>query len=473
MIALLNFILESSLCLFGFFILYFLLFRKDNQLNFRRFFILSSVVLSVLIPLLEVDLFNQSRIAPGIVSEQDPGIVFLPEITIQTDAGEEAGNQSFFQSRWLTITVGGFLLISTLMLLRFLRQVLFILKLRHDKRFEKTRREDYTLVYTRGLLPTFSFWNTVFISHDPVLSEQDHKQILDHELVHVRQYHSLDSVFFELVTSLLWYHPVIWYFKQEIKVVHEFLADRSATVQHDPEKYSSLLSRMALMSQGLSVGNYFNASQTLNRIHMLTLHDKVRQWWKTILYIPLTGILFFTFSCNKEIINELTVMQETLSQAEMPPAVAGHYQLLKASNPEQEFTYVEVSDDNIDTIDKLRNIDNKTFAAIYPFPERGVIGLLLSETDNFKMALAASNTNEVFTITEEPATPIGGYKEFYNYIATFLRYPAEARQLGVEGKVFVQFIVNKEGYLTDVQAVKGIGAGCDKEAVNIVSASPR
>jgi len=134
---------------------------------------------------------------------------------------------------------------------------------------------------------------------------------------------------------------------------------------------------------------------------------------------------------------------------------------------------VEVSDDNVDTIDKLRNIDNKTFAAIYPFPERGVIGLLLSETDNFKMALAASNTNEVFTITEAPATPIGGYKEFYNYIATFLRYPAEARQLGVEGKVFVQFIVNKEGYLTDVQAVKGIGAGCDKEAVNIVSASPR
>ena len=58
---------------------------------------------------------------------------------------------------------------------------------------------------------------------------------------------------------------------------------------------------------------------------------------------------------------------------------------------------------------------------------------------------------------------------FYKYVATTLRYPAQARRMGIEGKVFVQFVVDKDGSLTDVQAIKGIGAGCDEEAVRVIS----
>lgn len=80
---------------------------------------------------------------------------------------------------------------------------------------------------------------------------------------------------------------------------------------------------------------------------------------------------------------------------------------------------------------------------------------------------------EVFMIVEDPATPPGGYEAFYKYVADKLKYPAQARRMGIEGKVYVQFVVDKDGTLTEVQAVKGIGAGCDEEAVRVIKGAPK
>jgi protein TonB len=80
---------------------------------------------------------------------------------------------------------------------------------------------------------------------------------------------------------------------------------------------------------------------------------------------------------------------------------------------------------------------------------------------------------QVFLIVEEPATPPGGYDAFYKYIGDNLKYPAQARRMGIEGRVYVQFVVDKDGTLTEVQAVKGIGAGCDEEAVRVIKNAPK
>ncbi len=81
--------------------------------------------------------------------------------------------------------------------------------------------------------------------------------------------------------------------------------------------------------------------------------------------------------------------------------------------------------------------------------------------------------DEVFLVVEDPALPPGGYPAFYEYISKNLKYPAQARRMGIEGKVFVQFVVDKDGSLTEVQAVKGIGAGCDEEAVRVIKGAPK
>jgi periplasmic protein TonB len=80
--------------------------------------------------------------------------------------------------------------------------------------------------------------------------------------------------------------------------------------------------------------------------------------------------------------------------------------------------------------------------------------------------------HQVFIIVEEIAVPIGGLPAFYDYVKANLRYPAPAKRMDIEGRVFVQFIVEKDGSISNAQTIKGIGGGCDEEATRVVQSSP-
>lgn len=82
------------------------------------------------------------------------------------------------------------------------------------------------------------------------------------------------------------------------------------------------------------------------------------------------------------------------------------------------------------------------------------------------------SVEEVFTIVETYPAPVGGFQSFYEYVAKNIQYPAQARRLSIEGMVFVQFVVEKDGAITNIQVLKGIGAGCDKEAVRVLENAP-
>lgn len=79
----------------------------------------------------------------------------------------------------------------------------------------------------------------------------------------------------------------------------------------------------------------------------------------------------------------------------------------------------------------------------------------------------------VFTIVEQKPLPVGGVSAFFKFFSKNMKYPNQARRMGIEGKVFVQFIVDKDGSLTEIEVIKGIGAGCDEEAVRVLLLSPK
>src|SRR5262245_17694154 len=81
-------------------------------------------------------------------------------------------------------------------------------------------------------------------------------------------------------------------------------------------------------------------------------------------------------------------------------------------------------------------------------------------------------TDEPFLHPEQSAEPKGGFAAFYKYVGDNFKYPPQARRIGIEGRVFVEFVINKDGMLTEVKAVKGIGAGCDEEAVRVIQSAP-
>lgn len=91
----------------------------------------------------------------------------------------------------------------------------------------------------------------------------------------------------------------------------------------------------------------------------------------------------------------------------------------------------------------------------------------------FEEAPEEEVVEEVFTIVEDPAEFPGGMAAFYKYVGDNMDYPSQARRMGVEGRVYVQFVVDKDGTITEVKAVKGIGAGCDEEAERVLRASPK
>ena len=81
-------------------------------------------------------------------------------------------------------------------------------------------------------------------------------------------------------------------------------------------------------------------------------------------------------------------------------------------------------------------------------------------------------TDRIFTIVEETASPKGGMAVFYQFVKDNINYPPQAKRMGIQGRVFVEFVIGKDGSLADVRTVKGIGAGCDEEAVRIVQSAP-
>ncbi len=82
-------------------------------------------------------------------------------------------------------------------------------------------------------------------------------------------------------------------------------------------------------------------------------------------------------------------------------------------------------------------------------------------------------TDKIHIVVEEQPSFPGGEKAFYQYVASKMKYPKLAVRQGIDGRVFVQFVVNQDGSLTDIQVIKGIGGGCDEEAVRVLESAPR
>jgi periplasmic protein TonB len=86
--------------------------------------------------------------------------------------------------------------------------------------------------------------------------------------------------------------------------------------------------------------------------------------------------------------------------------------------------------------------------------------------------VVAEDENKVFLVVEQQPEFEGGYEAMMNFIRKNMRYPASARRMGIDGTVFVSFVVGKDGSINDVKVIRGISADCDKEAVRVVQAMP-
>ena len=127
-------------------------------------------------------------------------------------------------------------------------------------------------------------------------------------------------------------------------------------------------------------------------------------------------------------------------------------------------TVEEVVEENVPTVEEIKQNDTG------PSNTKGS-GNIVADTPPVEEG-TGSGAEEVFSIVEEMPEYTGGMEAMGKYLSKNMRYPATARRMGVEGTVYVSFVVSKDGSISEVMVLKGIHADCDQEAVRVISKMP-
>lgn len=474
MINLFNYFLESNIVLLMFSLVYYSLIAKQPHFQFRRIYILLAVTCSLAIPFVSINIGGD--IISGALFSSEITTIMLDEVVI--GGGLDKPIYFLLDQHWSFYVLASYLLICLIFLVGFTNQLFSIFKIFKNKTASLSKHKDYILIEVSKKYPTFSFFKYLILSNGQHITEKERKQIIAHEKVHIRQWHSVDVLLLESLRVLFWINPAVWFFRKTQVENHEYIVDQQILAHHNRSEYQQLLVKMTVDQMKL-VGNYFAKIHTLKRIDMMNEERRKPSWLKLTTATLCSLLIVVTLACNEELVE---VAQSAEMVLELPAEAQEAMDKLKKKHPNEKFVYVEFDKPqeglNIDNIIESKGIEFKTIQSVVVVKERNKIGLILATSEDFhRLAEFTKNKNEtgyeVFDIVEDQPAPIGGMAEFYKYIGINMKYPSQARSIGIEGRVFIQFIVDKEGNLTNITSVKGIGAGCDQEAVRVLENAPK
>ena len=291
--AYLNYIIEVNIGLLLFLAVYHVFLRGETNFRLLRKFMLTGIFASLLFPLIHLQ--SNEATAPLSMSEVIPAY-WLPEMSIGADAADkaEAAPLTFWTYTTLIYAVG-FILFFLVLLLQ-LNQLVRIIR----------RSKTYTIHHLRIAestedKATFSFFNFIFIGNAHSLSAEEKLQIIQHETVHARQWHSFDILLINGLKIFFWFNPFINSYKKIFIQLHEFEADARAVENSDVNKYCSLLARVALESADFKLANHFNSSLTVKRITMIRSAKNRISYWKLAICALLLPATFFLVSCQDQL----------------------------------------------------------------------------------------------------------------------------------------------------------------------------
>jgi TonB family protein len=436
------------------------------------------IITSLLFPLLHIQ-FQGPRI-PSL-SQIIPTFL-LPEITITAEgqpiAAESQRNvhSGWYYFQWI-YSIG-----LLFFLIRFLTRLLdLILTLKNST---TARIGNLKVVELEEEKPTCSFFNVIVLGRANALSEDEKQKILRHESVHAKQLHSFDILLINLLGIFFWFNPLLKNYKKIFVQLHEFEADARAVENHDVNEYCNLLARVALESAGFKLANHFNNSLTLKRIEMMrTIKRKIKPW-KMLVTASIIPLVFFIIACQDQVMNEVSDIAKSSTMAiDIPEEVQTMYDKITKANPDKKYLLMETDENMKPKLDemksKLESLDqsqigqiNLITPTVKPSDDVRTFAIIEYTESMNEVTNRSKLEDDVYVVVEETASPRGGMPEFYNHIAHHLKYPAQARRMGIEGKVFVEFIVQTDGSITDLNVKKGIGAGCDQEAMRAIQSSP-
>ncbi|AXT57950.1 hypothetical protein D1815_20145 [Aquimarina sp. AD1] len=278
-----------------FLLIYDLLHKKDTFFNWNRLYLLIVPFLSLALPFIEIDFLNSSTTGAYVSTIERTIIASTERTLLNGNQTNDIYNISSESVNWsLIVYLIGIMISIVVLILKFhklhiLRNVSNI-----SKAFDKR------IVILPNSSHAFSFWNTIFLGD--ALTEEEKKNIISHELVHVNHKHTIDQIGIEILKVLLWWNPLIYIYQARITLLHEYIADSVTIHKVNQRNYIEQLLNSAFQTEKITfINQFFNQSLIKKRILMLQKsQSKSIAKFKYLLLIPvITGILTYT-SCKDD-----------------------------------------------------------------------------------------------------------------------------------------------------------------------------
>ena len=444
------YILKSSFCLAVFYLFYRLLLSRETFHRFNRIALLGILLLSCLLPFVEVSVRRPVEMYQTMMTWEQ-WLLLADLAGTETHAVQVQENVLTWIQGLLLVYLFGILFF----MLRNIYSLFGLWVLLKSGRREKV--SDYVvtvvkavlIVHERDISP-FSWMRYIVISQKDL--HENGREILTHELAHIRNRHSWDLFAADICIFFQWFNPAAWLLKQELQNIHEYEADETVINEGvDARQYQLLLIKKAVGTRLYSMANSFNHSKLKKRITMM-LKEKSSPWarLKYLYVLPVAAIAVTAFARPEvsETVEEISAVKVNDLTAIVETKVAESAgQLLPVQSVPKD------------------SVNRKSKVAVQQMDELVVVGY--ASKDSVK------DREPVFNVVEQMPSFPGGMEALMQYLAKNMRYPVEAQKNKVQGRVVVGFIVSKDGDIKKAHILRGVDPELDAEAIRVIESMPR
>jgi beta-lactamase regulating signal transducer with metallopeptidase domain len=301
------YILESTICISVFYLLFRVLMRKETSFAVNRATLLTIVAASVIVPLVQLPQLLQTPVHVELIPEFSESKVQIQNLPATENAAsfevQPPVSESAPATNELTIPLETllryFYLAGVLVtLLLFIRNIILIFLL--TRKATVRQMDGYRLLIVYREVPSFAFGRSVIISQTDY--DAHGPAILAHEQAHIRQNHFVDLLLLELVRILHWFNPAVYALIGDMKEIHEFQADEQTLHSGiDAKQYQLLIIQKGVGPRRFALANSFNHCQIKKRITMMNKQKTSKAWrWKVATFLPLLALLLMAFGNRSE-----------------------------------------------------------------------------------------------------------------------------------------------------------------------------
>jgi len=474
-----NYIVQVVLFQALFLAVYDFFLQKETFFKWNRFYLLSTPILSFIIPLFKLESFQKT--IPQEYIEQLPTVFLNPqEVIVQA-------NQYSSTHNYLAIA---FYIGLVLFLGLFLIKLFKIFQLISTNKVLK--KENYSLVLLDDRQSAFSFFKYIFINKHLLKSED--LQIIKHELVHCKQRHTLDLLFFEILKIMLWFNPMVYVYQKRITLLHEYISDAEVVLATNKKTYFNRLLAETFNVENISfINQFFKHSLIKKRIVMITKEkSKKMKQLKYLLIVPLLVSMLVYVSCSNDTkfnIDEIEAISKKTdipSEGKLFEVDFGKIYVGKKFDG-KIVSYEEMTDNEKEFFGKWKadNKKNIPFKIVIDAEGNRVLFMKVNKSNTKLEVDYYESENVPFAVIDEvPVFP--GCKGTKLQLRTCLQekitehvnknfnadLASELKLIPGVKRIFVMFKIDKEGNVSDVKA-RAPHNVLQEEAIRVVKMLPK